>query len=222
MKRLLFFFLLACFSSASAQDFQTPLQENNYTRPTSYDELTSFVQQLDANSGLLTVEIAGKSIQGRNIYAMKFSSSAFGTDPSKIRVLIFAQQHGNEPSGKEGALLLARELIRPDNRYLFNRIDLLLIPQMNPDGSETNSRRNGNDADLNRNHLILTEPEVIALHLLFDQYLFEITMDVHEYYPYGETWQKYGYWEKKDELLGTPTNINVSGIIKPEFYPFHE
>ena len=28
------------------------------------------------------------------------------------------------------------------------------------------------------------------LHRLFDQYLFEVTMDVHEYFPYGETWQK--------------------------------
>ena len=73
---------------------------------------------------------------------------------------------------------------------------------MNPDGAEVNKRRNGNGDELNRNHLILTEPETIALHKLFDKYLFEVTLDVHEYFPYGETWQKYGYRSNTDELLG--------------------
>jgi hypothetical protein len=155
---------------------------------------------------------------------MKFSNSEFGKDQSKIRVLIFAQQHGNEQSGKDGALLLARDLLKPVNKYLFNKIDLALVPQMNPDGSEKNKRRNGNDMDLNRNHLILTEPETIALHKLFDEYLFEVSMDVHEYAPYGETWKNYGYRFNNDEEVGTTTNINIPGGIrnlqKKEYLPF--
>jgi hypothetical protein len=214
MRRNLFLILLTWISALSAQDVKTPLQANGYTRATSYQEITAYLQQLDSNSGLLTVEIAGKSVQGRNIYAMKFSSSEFGKDPSKIKVLIFAQQHGNEQSGKEGALMLARELGKPENRYLFDKLDLMLIPQMNPDGSEADKRRNGNDADLNRNHLILTEPETVALHRLFDQYLFEVTMDVHEYYPYSEIWKKYGYRNNTDELIGTVTNPSVSEKIR--------
>jgi hypothetical protein len=219
-----FFILLLFTASLFAQDFQSPLQKNSFSRVTSYEELSAYVNQLDAVSGLLTVEIAGKSVQGRNLYAMKFSSGGFGIDPSKIRILIFTQQHGNEPSGNEGALLLAGELLKPGNRYLFDRIDLLLIPQMNPDGAEACKRRNGNGADLNRNHLILTEPETVALHRLFDQYLFEVTMDVHEYSPYGETWQKYGYRKNTDELIGTLTNLNVSEKIRDlsnrSFVPF--
>jgi hypothetical protein len=35
-------------------------------------------------------------------------------------------------------------------------------------------------------------------------------MDVHEYFPYGEAWQKYGYHNNSDLLLGTATNSNVS------------
>jgi hypothetical protein len=225
MNRLIFFLFLLCgFSAISARDFQTPLQKNGFTRQTSYDELSEFVQEIDASSPLLTVETAGKSVQGRNIYAMKFSASVFGEDKSRIRVFLFAQQHGNEQSGKEGALLLALELLKPENRYLFDRIDLLLVPQVNPDGSEENRRRNGNDADLNRNHLILTEPETVTLHRLFDQYLFDVTMDVHEYYPYGETWKKYGYRNNSDELLGAATNINVSEKLRrlsnESFLPF--
>jgi hypothetical protein len=207
-----------------SQTLLSPLEKNNYTKPTSYEELSNFVYALDQSSDLLTVEIIGKSVENRNLYVMKFSNSEFGADKSKIKVLIFAQQHGNEQSGKEGALLLAKELLEPKNKYLFDKIDFALVPQMNPDGSEKNKRRNANDMDLNRNHLILTEPETIALHKLFNQYLFEVTMDVHEYAPYGDTWKNYGYRFNNDEEVGTNTNINVSGEIrtlqKKEYLPY--
>jgi hypothetical protein len=95
---------------------------------------------------------------------------------------------------------------------------------MNTDGSEGMKRQNGHDEDLNRNHLILTEPETIALHRLFDKFLFEVTMDVHEYYPYGDTWKKSGYRMNTDELIGPANNPAVSDNIKSlsnlDFLPF--
>jgi len=211
MKLLTIITLLSITVSFSQQ---TPLKKNNYTKLTSYDELTDYIHQLDQSAELLNVEVLGKSVEDRNLYVMKFSASEFGNDESKIKVLIFAQQHGNEQSGKEGALLLARELLKPENKYLFDKIDFTLIPQMNPDGSEKNQRRNGNKMDLNRNHLILTEPETIALHKLFDKYLFEVTMDVHEYSPYGSEWEKYGYRKNFDETVGATTNINISNALR--------
>jgi hypothetical protein len=192
--------------------------------PTSYEKLSSIVAALDKESALISTEIIGNSAEGRSLFVMKFSSGEFGKDPSKIRILIFAQQHGNEQSGKEGALLLAKVLAQPEYRYLFDRVDLAIVPQMNPDGSEANKRRNGNDADLNRNHLILTQPETQALHKLFDQYLFEVTMDVHEYWPFGDTWKDYGYRNNSDILIGTTTNTNVSEKIRKlsnnDYLPF--
>jgi len=197
-----------------AQEWPTPAKTSGFQKITSYDELSRYVNDLDSVSDILSVETIGKSVEGRNIYAMKFSNSVFGKDKSKIKVLIFAQQHGNEQSGKEGALILAAELLKPQNRFLLDGIDLALIPQMNPDGSEQNKRRNGHDMDLNRNHLILTEPETQALHVFFDKYLFEVNMDVHEYYPFGETWKEYGYRNNSDILMGITTNINVSKNIR--------
>lgn len=213
MKHLLFLFM--CTSTAIlAQEAISPLIPNEYQEVTSYDQLSGFAEQLGSSSGLLTTEVIGRSVEGRNIYAFLFSNDVFGEDDSKAKVLLFAQQHGNEQSGKEGALLLAQSLIRPENSYLFEKIDLAIIPQVNPDGSERNQRRNLNDADLNRNHLILTEPETAALHQFFDRYLFEVTMDVHEYYPYSEAWLKYGYRKNSDVKVGTLTNINVSEKIR--------
>ncbi len=201
---------VSCFS----QEPVAPLKKNEFNKATSYNELTTFVQQLDAQSDLLHVELIGQSVQKRNLYALTFSSTEFGKDPLKIKVLVFAQQHGNEQSGKEGALLLAKELLNPENRYLFDKIDFALVPQVNPDGSEVNKRRNANNMDLNRNHLILTEPETKAVHDFFDKHLFEVTMDVHEYSPYGEDWIKYGYRKNADVTVGTTTNLNVSSKIR--------
>jgi len=219
--------ILSCLTIVTpvlSQSNISPLEKNNYQKVTSYDELTAFVKQLDESSDLLKVESIGQSVQGRNLYAMKFSSSEFGKDKSKIKVMFHAQQHGNEQSGKEGALLLAQTLLKPENKYLFDKIDFAIIPQMNPDGSEQNKRRNGNDMDMNRNHLILTEPEPLALHMFFDKYLFEVTMDVHEYFPYGGEWETYGYRRNFDVTLGVNTNPNISEKIRTisnaEVFPY--
>jgi hypothetical protein len=91
---------------------------------------------------------------------------------------------------------------------------MVLIPQVNPDGAEHNKRRNANNMDLNRNHLIMTEPETKAIQQLFDKYRFEVTMDVHEYSPYGEDWKGYGYRKNSDVTLGSCTNINISEKLR--------
>jgi len=223
---IIFSFLLFFHMNIFSQGNTPPLSKNNYQKLTSYEELSGYVQTLDKQSSLLNVEIIGQSVEGRNLYSMFFSSSDFGQEKSKIKVLIFAQQHGNEQSGKEGALLLATELLKPENQYLFERIDLALIPQVNPDGLEKNQRRNAHNMDLNRNHLILTEPETNALHTLFDKYLFEVSMDVHEYSPYGDDWKKYGYRKNSLVTSGGTTNINVSekirGIWESQYYPYFQ
>lgn len=211
MKKIFVIILVTVFVALSQQ---TPLEKNSFGKLTAYDELTNFISQIDSISDLCAAEIIGKSVEGRNLYALKFSSSIFGKDKNKIRVLIFAQQHGNEQSGKEAALTLARDLLKSENKYLFDKIDFALVPQVNPDGSEKDQRRNANQMDLNRNHLILTEPEVIALHKLFDEYLFEATMDAHEYYPFTKDWMEFGYYKNFDVQVGATTNPNVSSALR--------
>lgn len=217
IKRILIWGIIN-ISILNAQNLLTPLEKSKFTKLTSYKELSEFILEVDTFSNLVRSEIIGKSTEGKNIYVLKFSNSEFGIDNSKLKILIFAQQHGNEQSGKEASLFLIKELLKPENQYLFNKIDFALIPQMNPDGSEKNQRTNGNGIDLNRNHLILTEPETIALHKFFDKYLFEVTMDVHEYWPFGEEWKKLGFRRNFDVTIGAVTNINVSEKIRKYSY----
>ncbi len=224
MTKILITILIVSFTIYS-QSLKTPLEKNDYNKLTSYEDLSSFVTKLNSYL-MLNTKIIGTSVEGRNLYVVKVSNGEFGSDTSKIKVLIFAQQHGDEQSGKEGSLLVLKEIASGNLNYLFDRIDLLIVPQMNPDGSEKDTRRNSNHADLNRNHLILTQPETIALHKLFDQFLPEASMDVHEYSPYSEEWEKFGYLKNFDEQIGTVTNLNVSERIKKisieKYLPFIE
>ncbi len=204
-----FCLLLVVFTALSLKTHAQPAAS-----PIGYERLQLKIQQLDSLHTLLSTQVIGTTVEGRNITAMKFSKGDFGTDATKIKVLFFAQQHGNEQSGKEGAMLLAEWLLQDENQHLLDRMDFALIPQINPDGSEANKRRNGNNADLNRNHLILTEPETQALHQFFNQYLFEVSMDVHEYSPYSDDWKEYGYRRNTDVALGSCTNPNVSADLR--------
>jgi len=196
------------------QNMKTPLEVSNFTKLTSYDELVQYLNELPSWNNELQLKQIAKSAEGRNLYVVKISNSKFGKDKSKIKVLLFCQQHGDEPSGKEGALLLLKDFASGKLDSLLTRMDVMIVPQVNPDGSEKNQRRNGNDADLNRDHLTLVQPETQGLQKLFYKYLPEACMDIHEYGPFSESWIKYGYIKNIDEQVGTLTNPNISKAIR--------
>ena len=78
-----------------SQEPVPPLVKNNFSRITSYDEISLYIKKLENKSILLKVEVIGQSVKGKNLYGLMYSTSPFGKDTTKIRVLIFAQQHGD-------------------------------------------------------------------------------------------------------------------------------
>lgn len=214
LRSFIFSILFSLLNLTFAQRLQTPLEASGFTKLTTHSEILEFIRKLPATSTKIEVEFIAKSVEGKEIPVVKFSEGEFGKNGNKLKVLLFAQQHGNEPSGKEGALMLISKLASGELNYILEKIDLAVIPQMNPDGGDKNLRRNGNRADLNRDHLILMQPENQGLHNFFNKYLFEMSMDVHEYSPYSQSWAKYGYRKNSDVTLGTLTNCNISPEIR--------
>ncbi|MCX6558396.1 MAG: DUF2817 domain-containing protein [Candidatus Aminicenantes bacterium] len=190
---------------------------------TAYPDMMVQLKKLDAASGRVSLETIGRSVQGRDIPALFFSSNTFaGQRGKKPLALIFCQQHGDEVSGKEAALLLAAELLGSEKNIL-ERLDLILVPTANPDGSELKQRRNANNRDLNRNHVLLSEPETLALHRLFQRWFPEIVLDVHEYGAVSPWWVGQGVIKNVDEMLGSLSNLNTDAGIRAfsqeVFYP---
>lgn len=52
------------------------------------------------------------------------------------------------------------------------------------------------------------------MHRIFDRYRFEVTMDVHEYSPYGDDWRQLGFRKNSEVTVGTLTNPNVAEDIR--------
>ncbi len=191
----------------------TPLEQNNFRNYSSYESLARYLEEVQELSNEIKVESIGNSVEKRDIYLVSFKKD--NQNPEKrIKVLIYCQQHGNEVSGKEASLALIRDLTLGKYSYFFDRLEILIIPCINPDGSEKNLRRNLNKVDLNRNHVIKSEPEVEALHSIFQKYLPEVTLDIHEYSGYSEKWANTGFLKAMDTQLGGPTNLNVSEKIR--------
>ncbi|TVP47476.1 MAG: DUF2817 domain-containing protein [Gemmatimonadales bacterium] len=202
-------------AAAAELPARTPLEESDFQALTPHDQVVSFLEALDRGSPRVTLRDMGTSVAGRRLPYLEVSLGTFG-EPREDRLILFiyAQQHGNEPSGKEGALALALELARGDHDGLLGEVDVILVPQVNPDGGEVHRRTNDNGVDLNRSHLALDGPEVVALRELFHRWEPEVAVDVHEYYPWSGAWLSEGWLRLWDVQIGLPTNLNTHPGIR--------
>ncbi len=194
--------------------FVAPVERSGYQRVTSYDSLQAFLKEI-GSTDIVHVEPLAKSRSGRTLVVAKVSSSkVFGEHTGKLRVLLFGQQHGDEHTGKEALSMLLAEFASGNLRGLLDKMDILVVPQMNPDGSELYQRRTSDSIDLNRNHMLLTSPETRALHDLFYRWLPHVTLDVHEYGTMSRSWSDSGFVRLADTQLGMLTNTNTSPEVR--------
>jgi hypothetical protein len=119
----------------------TSVQAQIANRPywvSSYQELTTALQYHEARSrGLMQLEVVGQSNQGRNVYLAKIGN------PANTPVMIISQQHGNEVINTESTLQLIQWLYSsPAAAPIRDRLYVLLMPRVNPDGTENYVRFN--------------------------------------------------------------------------------
>lgn len=202
--------LFAPPSGVLVAQLSTPLEDKAFVHVTGHAEMLEFLHAADEVSDRISLETAGRSALGREIPLVKLSNPLGENGSPKLRVLVFCQQHGNEASGKEAALMLIARAASGELDTLLAQMDLLVIPSVNPDGNEAGKRQNGNGADLNRDHLLLSQPETQAVHAVFNRWKPEVTLDVHEFGALGREWMEAGYVRAMDEQFGAPTNPNVA------------
>jgi hypothetical protein len=140
-----------------------------------YDQLTAFLRSVE-KPGFIDLTDEGRTVQGRSLWLVHLRR---GAQPD-WRVFLYAQQHGNEISGRNALLYLVRRIAEDPSR-LPEDVDLWVLPTLNPDGAESNLRRNGNGVDLNRDHLLLSQPETRALHRIARRIRPDAAVDCHEF-----------------------------------------
>lgn len=117
----------------------TPDQNISLEAFSDYEELTDRLMKIEKTSkGLVEVEAIGTSGEGRSIWLAKIG------DPGNTPVLIFTQQHGDEPHGTESALEIIKTLSTGSGkvRPILDNLFVLIIPRVNPDGAEIPTRGN--------------------------------------------------------------------------------
>ncbi len=87
--------------------------------------------------------VLGKSVQGKEI-----AGYSFGDENCFNKTLIVGGIHGVEPQSKEVCEMYVSDI---EDKPFPKDCYLLLIPCINPDGIEANTRGNANGVDLNRN-----------------------------------------------------------------------
>jgi hypothetical protein len=210
--RLIVLPAMLVMAGCSPKTFSTPLEEAEGDSLTSYDSMMSFLEELQRGTRAFTLDTIGSSVEGRSLVLLRFTGpdGDAGADGGRLKLLMYAQQHGNEPSGKEAAIAFARDIAAGEFAEFLQNVELYLIPQVNPDGSELRQRRNAEEADLNRAHLTLSTPEVSALHSVFNGLKPEITLDIHEYSFTSSAWVEAGMYKDFGQQIGALSNANMS------------
>jgi hypothetical protein len=129
-----------------------------------------------AHPGRLSLESVGRSVEGREIQL-----AALGRGPR--RVLLWSQMHGDEPSATPALVDLAHALLASDGeseRLILERLTLLLVPMLNPDGAFRYVRRNAQAVDLNRDALLVATPEGRLLKQLRERFEPELGFNLHD------------------------------------------
>lgn len=174
-------------------------------KPTTYQEMETFLNKVSERS-FISLSVEGQTVEDRNIYLVRVYR---GTKTSKWRLFFFAQQHGNEPAGKDGLLRLLGEIAETPE-LLPKDVELWMIPMVNPDGAEADKRRNGNNFDLNRDHQILHQPETQTIHRLARQIMPHISVDCHEFTRDSEDYTSRG-WHEWPLIMMDCTNSPIFG-----------
>ena len=198
--------LLAAGALWAAEPGILPEDHRTLAKSTSYAQMESFLRSVDGK-GPVTVSVEGRTAQGRAVYLVHVSTAAPGAEPS-WKVLFYAQQHGDELSGKDALLYLVRDIARRPS-LLPPGVDLWILPMMNPDGAEAGTRRNAAGADLNRDHMALEQPETQALHRIVRRVRPHVAVDSHEFSRDPESWRAKG-WRKWPD-------ITMDGLNNPLF-----
>lgn len=157
----------------------TPLETHQYARLSRPEEIATFVARLAQRTPGAALWPLGHSAGGRPLTALYLPARAATTVP--LRVLLVGSQHGaSEAAGGEALLALARELAALPAHDSRAALEFVIHADANPDGRALDSSRNADEVNINRDFVLLTQPESRALDVLLREFRPDVVLDAHE------------------------------------------
>ena len=204
MKKILLISLvmLLSFPCVFAQNnILTVAEKSGYESTARYADVQQFIAELVRGSKNIRIETIAKTTEGRDVPLLVIAnplpkSPADLVNDKRIVVYIQANIHAGEVEGKEGSMMLARDLVKGLNNDILKNVVVLICPNFNPDGNEAIStqnrdyqngpkngvglRYNGQMLDLNRDAVKLESPEMQGLiRNVINKWDPSVTVDCH-------------------------------------------
>ena len=181
-----------------ATAFTTPVFEDGRTmhKFTTQTEMEAFLAALDGKDDKMYIFSAGTTTGTPSfdiplvIFTETDLSGAKNMEEAaalleangKLTVHYQAQIHGNEPAGGEAALGMIAMLDTQYGDKLLEKMNIYVIPRLNPDGSYSNQRTIPTvSVDPNRDYMNLDSYEVSRQIYVMNLFNPEVVVDGHEY-----------------------------------------
>lgn len=181
--------------------FKTPAFTNKEKRlheVTHYDEFQEFISKLDKQTNYMHVKSLGKLEHYHYELPMVVFTTSQIPDNASIEEIgkilrengkpTFWQQaqiHPNEPAAGEGALVMLQEMAGEYGKNVIEKINVVVIPWINPEGAYLFRRATYDGFDMNRDHMALKSKELSYIHTAYKNILPEVVVDNHEFGFYG-------------------------------------
>jgi hypothetical protein len=215
-------------------DLKTRAERTGYRETSHYDDVVAFMDAAAKASSKIRLTTFGKTFEGRAmplaVVGAPDAAAEAVKKTGKLRVYIQGNIHAGEVEGKESAQILLRELAAGKHADWLQSMVLLIAPIYNADGNErfaTNNRGrqngpvagqgqrpNGQNYDLNRDHMKLDSPEARAFVKLMTDYDPQITIDLHT-----TNGSRHGYYLTYAPTLNPATDPSIIDLLRKDFLP---
>ncbi len=149
------------------------------SRRFTHSQMLAWLQPLETQ-GAFTSKTLGGSAEGRSVLLLK-------TGTGQTKVMLWTQMHGDESTATMAVLdILNFFALEPDHslvRTLREKLTILIIPMLNPDGAERFQRRSAQFIDINRDAMRLGTPEAAILKQARDSYTPDFGFNLHDQDP---------------------------------------
>ncbi|MBI3578574.1 MAG: peptidase M14 [Ignavibacteriales bacterium] len=142
----------------------------------------------------------GKSAEGRTISLLKIGNGA-------TKVLMWSQMHGDEATATMALMDMLNFFSNAPNhrvtKSIHEKLTLLIIPMLNPDGAERFTRRTAQRIDMNRDAIALETPEARILKETQGKFNPQFGFNLHDQDP------RY--------TVGASKNVSTIALLAPAF-----
>ncbi len=234
MKRfIVLYFTLCFFNGLKAQDsafYKKFFPDPDYPMPvpittgnksfnyfTKYESVVAFIKQMATHHPhLVKLGSVGETQKGRDQLSVLLTNQN-SSESNKLRVAILGCIHGNEPISTDGLLLLIYRLTE-ETQYtaLLDHLEILVVPDVNADGRESDQRNTANGIDLNRDLTSLDAPESRNIKMAINHFDPQVVLDFHEFNPHRSDFKELSdcYSIGYDAMFLYTGNLNVDPSIR--------